>query len=127
MRRIVVTGLGLVSPLGGGVEPSWERLLSGQSGARRIENFDVSDLACKIAMPIPRGGEGNFEPDQWMEPKEQRKVDDYILYAVAAATQALADAGWKPSTYEGQIKTGVLVGAGSGGRGGRAGSAGVLE
>ena len=127
MRRVVITGLGLVSPLGGGVEPSWERLLSGQSGARRIENFDVSDLACKIAMPVPRGGEGNFEPDQWMEPKEQRKVDDYILYAVAAATQALADAGWKPSTYEEQINTGVLIGSGIGGLGGIAETAIVLK
>ncbi len=127
MRRVVVTGLGLVTPLGGGVEPSWNRLLAGQSGARRIESFDVSDLACKIAMPVTRGGEGNFEPDQWMEPKEQRKVDDYILYAVAAATQALADAGWKPSTYEEQIKTGVLIGSGIGGLGGIAETAIVLK
>jgi len=78
-------------------------------------------------MPIPRGGEGNFEPDQWMEPKEQRKVDDYILYAVAAATQALADAGWKPSTYEEQINTGVLIGSGIGGLGGIAETAIVLK
>ncbi|MCI0468072.1 MAG: beta-ketoacyl-ACP synthase II [Beijerinckiaceae bacterium] len=127
MRRVVVTGLGLVSPLGGGVEPSWSRLLAGESGARPIETFDVSDLACKIAMPIPRGGEGNFEPDQWMEPKEQRKVDPYILYAVAAGTQALADAGWKPSTYEEQIKTGVLIGSGIGGLGGIAETAIVLH
>src|ERR1700737_1179902 len=121
MRRVVVTGLGMVSPLACGVEPSWSRLLAGQSGARRIEGFDVSDLACKIAMPVPRGGGGNgsFNPDQWMEPKEQRKIDDFILYAVAAAAQALADAGWKPATYEEQIKTGVLIGSGVGGpRGG---------
>ena len=126
MRRVVITGLGLVTPLGGGVESSWERLLNGQSGARRIETFDVSDLACKIAMPVPRGG-GNFEPDQWMEPKEQRKVDDYILYAVAAATQALADAGWKPSTYQEQIETGVLFGSGIGGLGGIAETAVTLH
>src|SRR5205823_9966438 len=93
----------------------------------RIENFDVSDLACKIAMPVPRGGSGNFEPDQWMEPKEQRKVDDYILYAVAAAAQALADAGWKPSTYDEQIKTGVLIGSGIGGLGGIAETAVTLH
>jgi 3-oxoacyl-[acyl-carrier-protein] synthase II len=127
MRKVVITGLGLVTPLGGGVESSWKRLLSGQSGARRIENFDVSDLACKIAMPVPRGGSGNFEPDQWMEPKEQRKVDDYILYAVAAAAQALADAGWKPSTYEEQIETGVLIGSGIGGLGGIAETAVTLH
>lgn len=127
MRRVVVTGLGLVSPLGCGVEPSWSRLLAGQSGARRIETFDVSDLACKIAMPIPRGGEAGFNPDEWMEPKEQRKIDDYILYAVAAATQALADAGWKPSSYEEQIKTGVLIGSGIGGLGGIAETAVVLK
>lgn len=127
MRRVVITGLGLVCPLGGGVQSSWERLLSGQSGAQRIETFDVSDLACKIAMPVPRGGTGNFEPDRWMEPKEQRKVDDYILYAVAAASQALADAGWKPSTYEEQIRTGVLFGSGIGGLGGIAETAVTLH
>jgi 3-oxoacyl-[acyl-carrier-protein] synthase II len=123
----------MVSPLGCGVEPSWSRLLAGQSGARRIEGFDVSDLPCKIAMPVPRGGKGNgngngsFNPDQWMEPKEQRKIDDFILYAVAAAAQALADAGWKPSTYEEQIMTGVLIGAGIGGLGGIAETAIVLK
>ena len=129
MRRVVVTGLGMVSPLGCGIEPSWSRLLAGQSGARRIEGFDVSDLPCKIAMPVPRGdgGNGSFNPDQWMEPKEQRKIDDFILYAVAAAAQALADAGWKPSTYEEQIKTGVLIGAGIGGLGGIAETAVILK
>jgi 3-oxoacyl-[acyl-carrier-protein] synthase II len=130
MRRVVVTGLGMVSPLGSGAEPSWSRLLAGQSGARPIEEFDVSDLPCKIAMPVPRGGGGDdasFNPDQWMEPKEQRKVDDFILYAMAAATQALADAGWKPSTYEEQISTGVLIGAGIGGLGGIAETAIVLK
>ncbi|MDQ6867603.1 MAG: beta-ketoacyl-ACP synthase II [Pseudomonadota bacterium] len=129
MRRVVVTGLGMVSPLGCGVEPGWSRLLAGQSGARRIEGFDVSDLPCKIAMPVPRGdgGNGSFNPGQWMEPKEQRKIDDFILYAIAAAAQALADAGWKPSTYEEQIKTGVLIGSGIGGLGGIAETAIVLK
>ena len=130
MHRVVVTGLGMVSPLGSGAEPSWSRLLAGQSGARPIEEFDVSDLPCKIAMPVPRGGGGDdasFNPDHWMEPKEQRKVDDFILYAMAAATQALSDAGWKPSTYEEQIKTGVLIGAGIGGLGGIAETAIVLK
>jgi 3-oxoacyl-[acyl-carrier-protein] synthase II len=120
----------MVSPLASGAEPSWSRLLAGQSGARPIEGFDVSDLPCKIAMPVPRGGGGDdasFNPDHWMEPKEQRKVDDFILYAMAAATQALADACWKPSTYEEQIKTGVLIGAGIGGLGGIAETAIVLK
>ncbi|SFK09955.1 beta-ketoacyl-ACP synthase II [Methylocapsa palsarum] len=129
MRRVVVTGLGMVSPLACGVEPTWSRLIAGQSGARVIDTFDTSDLACKIAMPIPRGdgSEGTFNPDDWMEPKEQRKIDDFILYAVAAATQALADAGWKPTTYQDQIRTGVLIGSGIGGLGGIAETAIVLH
>ncbi|WP_036259439.1 beta-ketoacyl-ACP synthase II [Methylocapsa aurea] len=120
MRRVVVTGLGMVSPLACGVEPTWTRLIAGHSGARLIDGFDTSDLACKIAAPIPRGdgSDATFDPDQWMEPKEQRKIDDFILYAVAAATQALADASWKPVAYEDQIRTGVLIGSGIGGLGG---------
>ena len=120
MRRVVVTGLGMVSPLACGVEASWQRLLAGQAGAGPIVGFETSDLACKIAMQVPRGsgGDGTFNPDQWLEPKEQRKVDDYIIYAVAAATQALADAGWNPQTYEEQIQTGVMIGSGVGGLGG---------
>ena len=99
MRRVVVTGLGMVSPLACGVEITWSRLIAGECGASRIETFDTSDLACQIAMPVPRGdgADGAFNPDEWMEPKEQRKVDDFIIYAVCAATQALADAGWKPT------------------------------
>ena len=120
MRRVVVTGLGMVSPLASGVGPSWQRLIAGQSGAGPIKGFETEDLACKIAMQVPRGAgaDGTFNPDDWMEPKEQRKVDDYIIYAVAAATEALADAGWKPATYEEQIETGVLIGSGVGGLGG---------
>jgi 3-oxoacyl-[acyl-carrier-protein] synthase II len=120
MRRVVVTGLGMVSPLANGAEASWARLLAGQSGAGLIQGFETSDLPCRIAMQIPRGdgSNGSFNPDQWMEPKEQRKVDDFILYAIAAATQALADADWHPKSYEDQIKTGVLIGAGIGGLGG---------
>jgi 3-oxoacyl-[acyl-carrier-protein] synthase II len=120
MRRVVVTGLGMVSPLACGVEQSWQRLIAGQSGAGPIVGFETSDLPCKIAMQVPRGAgaDGTFNPDDWMEPKEQRKVDDYILYAVSAATQALADANWKPETYEDQINTGVLIGSGVGGLGG---------
>ncbi|XSG82393.1 MAG: beta-ketoacyl-ACP synthase II [Methyloligella sp. ZOD6] len=117
MRRVVITGMGLVSPLACGVDESWQKLTAGKSAARRIEDFDVSDLNCKIACQIPRGdgSDGTFNPDEWMEPKEQRKVDDFIIYAMSAATQALADAGWKPSEYEDQIRTGVMVGSGIGG------------
>jgi 3-oxoacyl-[acyl-carrier-protein] synthase II len=120
MRRVVVTGIGMVTPLGNGAELVWQRLLEGKSGTRRIENFDVSDLPCKIAAQVPRGDgtDGSFNPDQWMAPKEQRKVDDFILYGVAAATQALDDAGWHPKSYEEQISTGVLIGSGIGGIGG---------
>jgi 3-oxoacyl-[acyl-carrier-protein] synthase II len=120
MRRVVVTGLGMVTPLACGVEPTWKRLIEGESGARRIENFDVSDLACKIACQVPRGdgNDGTFNSDQWMDPKEQRKVDPFIVYAVAAAKQALDDAGWHPESDDDQIATGVLVGSGIGGIGG---------
>ncbi|MHA1517380.1 MAG: beta-ketoacyl-ACP synthase II [Alphaproteobacteria bacterium] len=117
MRRVVITGLGLVSPLGSGHETAWQRLTAGESAAQRIEDFDVSDLSCQIACRVPRGdgSDGSFNPDDWMEPKEQRKVDDFIIYAMGAATQALHDAGWKPRAYEDQIRTGVLIGSGIGG------------
>jgi 3-oxoacyl-[acyl-carrier-protein] synthase II len=117
MRRVVVTGLGMVTPLACGVEPTWQRLLSGQSGIGRIEGFEVSDLPCQIAGQVPRGdgSNGTFNPDQWMEPKEQRKVDEFILFAMAAAKQALDDADWHPKTYEDEITTGVLIGSGIGG------------
>jgi len=117
MRRVVVTGLGMVTPLASGVEPTWQRLLAGQSGIKRVEKFDVSDITCKIAGQIPRGdgSDGTFNADQWMEPKEQRKVDDFIIFAMGAATQALNDAGWHPRQYEDQITSGVLIGSGIGG------------
>jgi 3-oxoacyl-[acyl-carrier-protein] synthase II len=117
MRRVVVTGLGLVTPLACGTEETWRRLLAGDSGIKRIEKFEVSDIACKIAGQVPRGdgANGSFNPDEWMEPKEQRKVDDFIVFAMAAATQALNDAGWHPRAYEDQITTGVLIGSGIGG------------
>ncbi|MDF2115590.1 beta-ketoacyl-ACP synthase II [Roseiarcaceae bacterium H3SJ34-1] len=117
MRRVVVTGIGMVSPLACGAEETWQRLLASKSGAGRIERFEVFDLPCQIACEVKRGdgSDGTFNPDQWMEPKEQRKVDDYILYGVSAATQALADAGWAPRTYEDQVATGVLIGSGIGG------------
>jgi 3-oxoacyl-[acyl-carrier-protein] synthase II len=117
MRRVVVTGLGMVTPLGSGVEHTWSRLLAGHSGAVQVDDFDVSDIACKIACRIPRGDgtNGTYSPDDWLEPKEQRKVDDFIVFAIAAADQALKDADWKPESYEDQIRTGVLVGSGIGG------------
>ena len=120
MRRVVVTGLGMVTPLGCGVEPTWTRLLSGKSGAVPIDRFDVSDLPARIAFQIPSGDktEGLFNADQWMDPKDQRKVDDFIIYGMAAARQALDDAQWHPKTYEDQIRTGVMIGSGIGGIGG---------
>ena len=128
-RRVVITGLGLVTPLGCGVEASWRRLLAGESGARRVEEFDVSDLSCQVACFIPRGplSEGKFNPDDWMEPNEQRKVDDFIVYGMAAATQALADASWRADTTDKQERTGVLIGAGIGGLNGIAETAILLK
>src|SRR5215831_17143485 len=129
MRRVVVTGLGMLTPLGCGVEATWKRLLAGDSGASKIEHFDVSDIPCKIAMQIPRGDGSNdsFNPDQWMEPKEQRKVDHFIVYAMCAARQALDDAAWKPATDDDQAATGVLIGSGIGGIEGIAETAVVLK
>jgi 3-oxoacyl-[acyl-carrier-protein] synthase II len=117
MRRVVVTGLGMVTPLGCGVEATWRRLVAGESGASRIEKFEVADLPAQIACQIPRGdgSNGTFNPDQWMEPKEQRKVDEFIVFAMCAATQALRDSGWKPAIHEEQIRTGVMIGSGIGG------------
>jgi 3-oxoacyl-[acyl-carrier-protein] synthase II len=127
MRRVVVTGLGMVTPLGCGVEHTWQRLIAGQSGVSHVTRFEVSDLPARIAGQIPRGdgSGGTYNPDQWMEPKEQRKVDEFIVFAMCAAKQALDDAGWKPQAYEDQIVTGVMMGAGIGGAGGIA-DTGVL-
>src|SRR6266404_3588333 len=101
MRRVVVTGMGMVTPLGCGVEATWRRLVAGESGARKVDTFEVSDLPARIACMIPRGAgsAGTFNPDQWMEPKEQRKVDEFIVFAMSAATQALRDSGWKPASH----------------------------
>ena len=117
MRRVVVTGLGMVTPLACGVEDTWKRLLAGESGARKIEKFEVEDLAAKIACQIPRGdgSNGTYNPDQWMEPKEQRRVDEFIVFAMCAARQAIEDSGWKPTSREDQITTGVMIGSGIGG------------
>jgi 3-oxoacyl-[acyl-carrier-protein] synthase II len=110
----------MVTPLGCGVEPNWRRLIEGESGAAGIDAFDVSDLACRIACSIPRGDgtDGTFDPDAWMDPKDQRKVDPFIVYAMAAAGEALNDADWHPESYEDQIATGVMIGSGIGGIGG---------
>jgi 3-oxoacyl-[acyl-carrier-protein] synthase II len=129
MRRVVVTGLGMVTPLACGVESTWQRLIEGQSGVRRIDRFDVSDIPSKIAGQIPRGdgSDGTYNPDQWMEPKEQRKVDDFIVYGMCAARQALDDAGWRPTSRDDQIATGVLIGSGIGGIEGIAATAVILK
>jgi 3-oxoacyl-[acyl-carrier-protein] synthase II len=117
MRRVVVTGMGMVTPLGCGVEQTWSRLVKGESGAAKVDRFEVSDLACKIACMVPRGDgtNGTYNPDQWMEPKEQRKVDEFIVFAMCAAKQALDHAGWKPKTPDDQAATGVMIGSGIGG------------
>jgi len=129
MRRVVVTGLGMVSPLGCGVEPTWKRILNSESGARKIDTFDVSDLTSRIACVVPRGDGtgGTFNPDQWMEPKDQRKVDDFIIFAMCAARQALDDANWHPSTEEERCATGTMIGSGIGGLSGIADTALLLN
>ena len=117
MRRVVITGLGLVSPLASGVEETWKRLIAGESGARRITEFEVDDLACQIAcrIPVGDGTNGTFNADLYMEPKEQRKVDPFIVYAVGAADHAQDDANWHPESDEDQVRTRVLIGSGIGG------------
>ncbi len=110
----------MVSPLGSGVETSWARLKAGESGAQRITTFKVDDLPCQIACVIPRGdgSDGTFNPDLSMEPKEQRKVDDFIIFAMAAADEAIKSSGWEPKSDEDRYATGVLIGSGIGGIGG---------
>lgn len=117
MRRVVVTGLGLVTPLACGVEETWSRLLAGQSGASAITKFKTDDLATRIACQIRRGdgSDGTFNPDQWVDAKEQRRMDDFIIYGLAAAKQAVTDSGWLPASEEDRYRTGVLIGSGIGG------------
>ncbi len=117
MRRVVITGVGAVSPLGETIEKSWQRLIANQSGASAITSFDASDLPCQIACQIDKG-EGGFNPDLYMDPKDQKRVDDFIVYGVAASDMALADAGYKAETEDQQCRTGVCVGSGIGGLGG---------
>lgn len=117
MRRVVVTGLGMVTPLACGVEDTWTRLLGGRSGAGSISRFDAGHLATTYACEVPHGdgADGTFNPDDWMLPKERRKVDDFILYGIAAAEQAVKDSGWMPEDREDQERTGVMIGSGIGG------------
>ncbi len=117
MRRVVVTGLGLVTPLGVGVETVWQNLIAGRSGLSSVTAFDVSDLPCKVAGQVPRGpfAEGGFAADESIPPKDQRKMDMFIQYALAAATEAVRDAGWEPAAEEDRERTGVLIGSGIGG------------
>jgi len=119
MRRVVVTGLGLVTPLASGVEATWSRLIAGQSGAGPITRFDASRVATTYACEVPLGDgtDGSFNADAWMDAKDRRKVDDFILYGMAAATQAVRDSGWEPRTTEEAERTGVLIGSGIGGLG----------
>jgi 3-oxoacyl-[acyl-carrier-protein] synthase II len=129
MRRVVITGLGLVSPLACGVEESWSRLLAGRSGVRRITSFKTEDLATKIAgtVPVGDGADGTFNADQWLDPREQRRVDNFITLGLAAAQQAVEDSGWQPGTEEDRDATGVLIGSGIGGLNGIAEAALILE
>jgi len=117
MRRVVVTGLGMVTPLACGVEETWTRLLQGKSGAGPITRFDASHLATTYACEVPRGdgSDGTFNPDDWMEPKEARKVDEFILYGIAAADQAVKNSGWMPKDEAARERTGVMIGSGIGG------------
>jgi 3-oxoacyl-[acyl-carrier-protein] synthase II len=117
MRRVVVTGLGLVTPLGSGVEESWKRLVAGESGLGAIQKFDVSDLPAKVAGTVPRGetSQGRFNADDWVPPKDQRKMDEFIVYGIAAGEMAIADSGWVPQDDEQRERTGVMIGSGIGG------------
>ncbi|MCG8598112.1 MAG: beta-ketoacyl-ACP synthase II [Kiloniellales bacterium] len=129
MRRVVITGIGLVTPLGVGTSRVWDRLTAGQSGIRGIQSFDVSDLPAKIAGQVPSGSteEGYFDADHYMAPKDRRKVDNFILYGMSAAQQAVEDAGWLPEDEESRERTGVMIGSGIGGLQWIADSAVLLE
>jgi len=128
-RRVVVTGMGLVCPLGCGVQKTWERLIAGENGIRAIQAFDVSDLPAKIAGVVPKGetADGYFNADDWVSPKDQRRMDTFIIYAIAAAQQAIEDSGWVPQDEEGRERTGVMIGSGIGGLGEIAKAAVMVE
>jgi 3-oxoacyl-[acyl-carrier-protein] synthase II len=129
LRRVVVTGMGLLSPFGVGVDRAWREILAGKSAASRIATFEVDDLACRIAHVIPRGdgSDGTFNPEAVLEPKELRKIGDFILYGIAAADEALRDSGWEPKTEEDRYATGVMIGSGIGGIDGIAENALILK
>ena len=116
MRRVVVTGLGMVTPLGSGVDHNWSEITAGKSGISKIENFDVSDISCRIAGQVPGADQpGGLNLDDWIDPREQRKQDRFIQLGLAAACQAVEDSGWKPDDREAQNRTGVMIGSGIGG------------
>ena len=117
MTRVVVTGMGIVSPLGVGLDHNWSSLLAGQNGFGKIDSFEVDDLPCQIAGMIPRGDgtNGTFNPDLWVEPKDQRKIDPFILYGIVAAQMAVQDSGWVAETEEQKCRTGIVIGSGIGG------------
>ena len=117
MRRVVVTGLGLVTPLGCGVKSSWGRLLEGDCGIDTLSSFDVSDLSVQIGAEVPLGSykDGKFDANEWVEPKDQRKMGRFIVYAIVAAQQAIEDSGWQPTADEDRERTGVMIGSGIGG------------
>ena len=118
MRRVVVTGLGLLTPLGLGVKINWERLVSGLVGINKIDNFDVSDLPCKIAGQIPNKSndpEGGLNVDDWIEPREYKRIDRFIAYGLISTAQAVEDSGWTPKNENQKNRTGVILGSGIGG------------
>ena len=117
MRRVVVTGMGIVSPLGVGLDHNWSSLMEGKNGFRKIDGFKIDDIPCQIAGIIPRGdgSNGTLDPDQWVEPKEQRKIDPFILYGLIAAQMAVEDSGWVAETEDQRCRTGVMIGSGIGG------------
>jgi len=118
MRRVVVTGMGLTTPLGNGVDVNWKRLTSGVVGINKIENFDVSDLPCKIAGQVPNinnDPEGGLDIDKWIEPREYKRIDRFISYGIISAVQAVEHSGWKPTSENEKSRTGVILGSGIGG------------
>ena len=117
MRRVVITGMGLVTSLGCGVETNWTKLIAGKNGIGAIESFDVSDMPAKIAGQIPEGdsADGLFNPDEWVSSKDRRRMDNFIVFGLTAAVQAVADSGWAPQAEEDLFRTGVMIGSGIGG------------
>jgi 3-oxoacyl-[acyl-carrier-protein] synthase II len=118
MRRVVVTGLGMLTPLGNGVDVNWQRLISGHIGIRKIKNFDVTDISCQIAGQIPVKSvdpEAGLDLDQWIEPRDQKRIDRFIAYGIVSAIQAIEDSGWKPHSDNDKNRTGVILGSGIGG------------